>query len=94
MTYSVKPYLAATLTGKGFSAHWQTPESYGPDQIQTMPSPVSSGVHIRSGMGTWVRLMSIQFCMVQTPRLPLRLRPVIGNIESLDRDGSSKGVLA
>ena len=32
--------------------------------------------------------------MAQTLTLPLRFRPVIGNTEILDRDGSSKGVLA
>ena len=54
---------------------------------------MASGALIH-GIVTWVWLMSVQLCMVQTLTLLLRLRPVIGNTESLDRDGSSEGVLA
>ena len=54
---------------------------------------MASGALIDS-IVAWVWLMSVQVCMAQTLTLPLRLRPVIGNTEILDRDGSSKGVLA
>jgi len=58
-----------------------------------VPCRMASGA-LMDSIVTWVWLMSVQLCMAQTLTLPLRLRPVIGNTEILDRDGSSNGVLA